>query len=580
MKLVDALEILGRPLPADSSPFRVTLACGFTPLHLQTFLAAELRQAMPTRRVEVSLGQFDDLVGNIERARERSDDDAVVVVVEWPDLDPRLGLRRLGGWGLNELADIVETVEKRAARLTVEVTGTADRRRVVCSLPTLPLPPVFLQSTYETGAEEIGLRSAIASLAHDLSRHAGVRVVGAQKLDDASPLSARHDPKAEISTGFPYTLTHASVVAEFLARLVWDPIPKKGLITDLDDTLWGGIVGEVGPANVAWTEDSGNHAYALYQQFLGSLASAGVLVGVASKNESGVIDEVFEREDILLSRDAIFPFEVHWDSKSGSVERILDAWNVAPDAVVFVDDSPMEIAEVQSVFPDIEGVVFPGRDYRALVEFFVRLRDVFGKHATMEEDLLRLDSIRSSVGFRKSTKGSAQTADDFLRDVRGVIAFSNGREPDARALELINKTNQFNLNGHRLNEAAFAKALDLPGAFLLSAAYEDKFGSLGSIAAILGRAVDGTVTIDYWVMSCRAFSRRIEHHCLSFLFERFDATQVLVAYEATERNRPLHDFLVSVLGADLPEREITITRDLFRKRTPALVHHVTEVKRG
>jgi FkbH-like protein len=580
VKLVDALEILKRPQPNESSPFRVSLVCGFTPLHLQTFLAAELRQAIPTAPVELSIGQFDDLVGNIRRAREAPDDDVAVVVLEWADLDARLGLRRLGGWVLGEVPDIVETAERQAARLALELTETAKLRPVVCSLPTLPLPPLFLQSTYEAGAPELGLRAAIAALARDLAGSTGVRVLGAQRLDEVSPLSARHDPKSEISAGFPYTLGHASALAALLARLARSPMPKKGLITDLDDTLWGGVVGEDGPANVAWSEESGNHAHALYQQFLASLASAGVLIGAASKNEPSVVEEVFSRKDILLSKDAVFPFEVHWDSKSESVERILDVWNVAPDSVVFVDDSAMEIAQVQSVFPEIEGILFPGRDYPALLEFLARLRDIFGKHAATEEDTLRLGSIRSSVGFRNLAEGIPQSADDFLRDARGAIAFSCGHEHDARALELINKTNQFNLNGMRLGEAAFATALASPGAFLLSASYEDKFGSLGKIAAVLGRIEGRTVMVDCWVMSCRAFSRRIEHHCLSFLFEEFDASQIVVSFAPTERNRPLQEFLESILGADVQEGAITISRTDFAQRAPALVHQVTEVKRG
>jgi FkbH-like protein len=504
----------------------------------------------------------------------------VVVVVEWPDVDPRLGLRRLGGWRTSDLDEVVADAERQLVRLASEVSETAERTRVVCSLPTLPIPPVFAQGTYEAGAHELELRALVASLARELARHPSIRVAGAQRLAAESPPSTRHDPKSELATGFPYTREHASALARILARLVAAPPAKKGLITDLDDTLWNGIVGEIGTENVSWEEASGGHAHALYQQFLASLASAGVLIGAASKNDSAVVEDVFARDDILLDKEAVFPFEVHWNAKSESVGRILDAWNVAADSVVFVDDSPMEVAQVQSVFPEIEGFVFPGSDYRALGEFFVRLRDLFGKHATTDEDALRTMSIRSSVGFRTSAAAVTHSMEDFLREARGEITFSCGRERDARAFELINKTNQFNLNGKRLGENAFASALLLPGAFLLSAGYKDKYGPLGSIAAVLGQVASGVVTVHSWVMSCRAFSRRIEHHCLSFLFENFEATQLVLAYAPTERNRPLQEFLASIVGDDLSAGEVVVSREAFEQRSPALVHEVGGVRRG
>jgi FkbH-like protein len=579
MKLVDALEILKQQAADDAQVFPVALACGFTPLHLETFLAAELQQALPDRRVEISTGSFDDLVGSVRRARD-GEAEAVVAVIEWADIDARLGLRRLGGWRAEDVEDVVVSANKQLARLAAELSETADRVRVVCAFPTLPMPPVFVQGTYEAGPAELELRALVAGVARELAAHSAARVVGEQRLAAVSPLSSRHDPAAEISAGFPYTRDHASALADMLARLVLDPLPKKGLITDLDDTLWSGIVGEVGPADVSWSEASGAHAHALYQQFLASLASAGVLVGVASKNDIAVVDEVFGRPDILLAREAVFPFEVHWDAKSRSVGRILEAWNVGPDSVVLVDDSPMEIAQVQSVFPGLEGIAFPGGDYQTLLEFLGRLRDLFGKHVTNEEDVLRLDSIRRSRPARTTAAGEPQSLDEFLADARGEISFSCGREQDSRAFELINKTNQFNVNGRRLSERDFSRALSRPGGFLLTVAYKDKFGPLGKIAAVLGRAEGSTVTVDSWVMSCRAFSRRIEHQSLAFLFETFAASRVVVAYTPTERNGPLRQFLQATAGTDLGAGEVTLTREAFEGQAPALVHEVVESDNG
>src|SRR5271155_1405178 len=102
MNLIDALERLKLPVAENARPLKVFLACGFTPLHLETFLAAHLRSLSPASRVELRSGLFDDLVGNLERLRPE-EHDALALVIEWPDLDPRLGLRTLGGWQVEKL---------------------------------------------------------------------------------------------------------------------------------------------------------------------------------------------------------------------------------------------------------------------------------------------------------------------------------------------------------------------------------------------------------------------------------------------------------------------------------------------
>src|SRR4051812_35812939 len=110
MKLTEALEIL-RKGPTGEPRFVVTLACGFTPLHLQTFLRANLQSRLPARTVEIGVGLYGDLIGTVEKLTLASGD-AAIIVVEWPDLDPRLGYRHTGGWGPPELIDILTTAEQ------------------------------------------------------------------------------------------------------------------------------------------------------------------------------------------------------------------------------------------------------------------------------------------------------------------------------------------------------------------------------------------------------------------------------------------------------------------------------------
>jgi FkbH-like protein len=576
LKLIEALEIVRRPIPPDGRRLRVFLACGFTPLHLQTFLTARLRESLPTASVEIQVGVFGDLLGNIERALAM-EIDALVVAIEWADIDPRLGIRSLGGWTPTDVDDILDSADRRLASLEASLSAVSGRVPVACSLPTLPLPPLFAPSTDQSGPHELRLRATMASFASSLAALSGIRVVSGQHLDRASRASERLDLRSDLMAGFPYTLEHASAMGVTLADFVHRESPKKGLITDLDNTLWSGVVGDVGAENVAWDLDGHAQRHGLFQQMLAALAATGTLIGVASKNDAELVDNVFEREDLLLRKDQIFPIEVHWARKSESVARILAVWNVSPDAVVFVDDSPLELAEVKTAFPDIECLSLPSEDDRELWDFLLQLRDRFGKSHVSEEDTIRLESIRRAGEFRRSLETTGVISEsEFLRQANGSLSIACGETDDPRAFELINKTNQFNLNGRRLSEAEWVQKLEDPSTFLVTASYEDKYGRLGKISALLARRTGQRLSIDTWVLSCRAFSRRIEHQCVAYLFDRFGVDELAFSYAATERNRPLTEFLCSMTGEAL-EPPVVLSRDGFLTRAPELVHTVSDV---
>ena len=226
-------------------------------------------------------------------------------------------------------------------------------------------------------------------------------MINVRRLLEASPPGPNFDLKSHLHTGLPYTTPHADRVASQLALALVPPAPKKGIISDLDDTLWNGIAGEVGPENVSWDIAGHSHLHGLYQKLSASLSEHGTLVGIASKNDPKVVAQVFEREDILLAQNKYFPVEVHWRAeKSGGVSRILETWNIAADSVIFVDDSPMELAEVAAVHPGIECVLFPKNDYAAGLAMLRRLRDACGKERVSSDDALRLESIRQGAAFR------------------------------------------------------------------------------------------------------------------------------------------------------------------------------------
>lgn len=575
MKLAEALRIAQATSSRNGEPFKVYLACGILPLHLSTFLTAHLSERLPQRSIEIETGLFGDLAGNLEKLRTAAPR-AGAVVIEWSDLDPRLGLRRLGGWGPKVLADIQASVQESANQLLPSLTAAATATPIAVSLPTLPLPPISYQPGEQFGLPNLLLEKIVLDFGSRAAQIPHVKLVNASRLNLLSPLSERLDIKSDLGAGFPYRLPHASQVAEMFAALI-QPLPrKKGLITDLDDTVWRGLVGEAGAAGVSWELDQHSHIHALYQQLLNALSESGVLVGIASKNDPPVVQVALDREDLILRKENVFPVEISWKQKSEGVAKILEAWNVNPDAVVFVDDSPLELAEVNAAFPAIECFRFPAADDQAAYGLLEKLRALFGKDEILAEDALRVASLRSSNDIQQLKSASPQSLDNFLQHVAAELTLSPVPHDDARAFELVNKTNQFNLNGRRLNEAEFQVTLQRPGATTLLVSYKDKFGPLGKIAVLLGEVDATTLTIDTWVMSCRAFSRQIEYRCLDYLFESADVSEIVLDYQPTERNGPLQDFLAAFAGKELAS-PVRIQRDKFMSLKPALFHKVNEV---
>ena len=495
------------------------------------------------------------------------------MVLEWSDLDPRLGLRSSGGWSNEAKADLIANCIERYTHLEAAIVALAGRMPVALAPPSLPLPPIGNTIRAQSSVLELELGQQLARFLLRISRVSGVRVIERSRIE---PAVASLDARMELIAGFPYTVPFASGLAASLVDVLCQPAPKKGLITDLDGTLWSGVAGEIGVDAISWSQEHHTQTHGLYQQMLGHLASCGVLLAACSKNEMTTAEAALARKDLFLNAESLFPVCANWGQKSASVGRILDTWNIAADAVVFVDDSPMELDEVERAYPGMTCLAFPGKDPAAVWNLLGRLRDLFGKPVQLEEDRLRQSSIRASAQVREMAADGG--AAEFLRTLQGTVTLAwRVDSADKRPLDLINKTNQFNLNGVRMGESEWQRLLERKDAIVAVVSYRDKFGPLGKIAVLVGSQAGRLVRVSHWVMSCRAFSRRIEHHILDSLFRHTNAEEIEFAFEATERNQPLQEFFRAL---DVPrgaEDVHRISRSGFVDRCGALPHEVANL---
>jgi FkbH-like protein len=281
-----------------------------------------------------------------------------------------------------------------------------------------------------------------------------------------------------------------------------------------------------------------------------------------------LVERALLRPDILLPSEFVFPVESHWQPKAESVERILRRWNIGADAVVFIDDSPIEVESLQARFPSMTCRRFPVEDPDAVWSLLEELRSLLGKAAVREEDAIRMQGLRVAEEITIQLQGSSM--ENILKDAGAELTIVPlCVPPDPRALELINKTNQFNLNGVRYTQAEWLSYLQAPESSAWIVAYSDRFGRLGKVAVIAGRHNGGRFVVDIWVMSCRAFSRRIEHAVTDFLLRRPSVDAVALPYTQTERNTPMREYLEDITGGAADEG-CEITRAIFEERKPAL----------
>lgn len=337
----------------------------------------------------------------------------------------------------------------------------------------------------------------------------------------------------------------------------------KGIIIDLDNTLWGGVVGEV---SVEGVQIGG--FYEQFQNLLDKLSNEGYLLAIASKNSLNIVKEVFKRRAMMVRLDAFFPIKANYNDKSKSVSEILKDWNILAKDVLFIDDREFELEEVKRQHPDIVTMLVPERS-ADFPWFFDTIRGLFPKKEITIEDKLRLESIRSGVQYAAEEK----TADpeEFHKSLDATITIHKGFTD--RALELVNKTNQFTTNGLRIMTDDWEIIRGNPDSFCYTFEYTDRFGPLGVVGTLMGFQDNNEIFVSHMALSCRAFSRRIEYQMLDFLF-RLGVEKVSILILETASNEPARKFATDVFGKLWFGGFDTISKIAYDERKPKLYQRV------
>jgi FkbH-like protein len=307
---------------------------------------------------------------------------------------------------------------------------------------------------------------------------------------------------AECLPGYAHSV--ASVLRSILGR------SKKVLALDLDNTLWGGVIGDLGPGGIKFGQGSGEgEAFLAFQHYAKELSQRGVVLAVCSKNDPEKAREPFEkRPDMVLRMSDISAFVANWDNKADNLRLIADHLQLGLDSIVFVDDNAAERALVRRFLPQVSVPDLPEdpSGYIAAVS----------RHRYFEmTSLTREDSARaryySENSRRKELAAGAPDLESFLASLRMKMKVEPINDLNIeRSTQLINKSNQFNLTTRRYTLAEIHSVIKNPDWRTLTFSLRDELGDNGLISVILLRKQRDALAIDTWLMSCRVLQRGVE----------------------------------------------------------------------
>jgi FkbH-like protein len=322
--------------------------------------------------------------------------------------------------------------------------------------------------------------------------------------------------------------------------------PRKVLCTDLDNTLWGGVLGEEGPEGIATGSGFPGNCYLEYQRYLKQLSSRGILLAIVSKNNEADVREAFQTRaaDLALTLDNFVATKISWNEKSQSIRELSEELSLGLDSFVFVDDNPVECEAIRQHLPEVAVIAAPVEEPWKLVDN-LSAQPFFDAAVVTDDDVNRLNEYKAQAQ-RAELADSAGSRDEFLASLGIVCTFLSALDaPLARSVQLLAKTNQFNLTTRRHSAAEVEEFASTPGGQAIAIRVRDRFGDAGVVGLALARNQGDSCFIDSLLLSCRVIGRGIETALLAHLGAnaiRTGAKKLIGEFIPTKKNAPCADF--------------------------------------
>jgi FkbH-like protein len=554
--------------PAPLSPFRLGILTNSTfDLAAEAMVPAAVRHGAALQTLAAPYGQVMQSALDPASAIHAARPDAVLVAVD----------HRWFGFERPDLDGGDARVDAAMAELSAVVEGLR-RGETLAILQTLAAPPQTLFGSFDrrvagtARAMVDGANRKILALAEDT----GAYVLDAAALAERVGLDHWFDPVHWNAHKLPFAPACAAVYAEGVGRLLGAirGRARKCLVLDLDNTLWGGAIGDDGLDGIVLAQgDAAGEAFLAVQQAAADLYDRGVILAVCSKNDEDVARSPFRSHaDMVLKEGHIATFQANWRDKAANLQEIAETLNLGLDALVLLDDNPAERAQVRAALPMVAVPELPADP--SWFPWILLSAGYFEAVTLSREDRLRGAAYAAEAGRRQAMAVSADLG-DYLSQLQMTLTtgpFDAANRP--RVTQLINKTNQFNLTTRRYTEPEVAALEADPTVFTLQARLADRFGDMGLIAAMIARPVitngHSAWSIDTWLMSCRVLGRRVEEGLLDALVRGATAAGVrwlIGEYRPTARNGMVADHYAR-LGFTATDAGFSL--DIERYQRPSL----------
>ncbi|AAK81244.1 FkbH-like protein [Clostridium acetobutylicum] len=322
---------------------------------------------------------------------------------------------------------------------------------------------------------------------------------------------------------------------------------KKCLVLDLDNTLWGGIIAEVGVDGIELSEYKEGARYKEFQKRIKEIKDTGVLLCICSKNNEKDVDEVFFKHPHMVLKKSDFTCtKINWLSKVENIKKICSELNLGADSLVFIDDSPIERELVKN---NVEGIIVPDfpEDTYMLEDFII---DIYNRYfrivETSTEDLNRTEMYKENLE-REIEKKETESLEAFLKNLRMEITVRKASGHDIlRISQLTQRTNQFNLTNKRYTRTDVSSLIKNKSFDVFAVEVKDKFGDNGVVSVIIVERKNlKEIFVDTFLMSCRVMGRKIEEQLISFVEDFYRSSgfeKIFTYYNASKKNKPVEKF--------------------------------------
>jgi FkbH-like protein len=386
------------------------------------------------------------------------------------------------------------------------------------------------------------------SLAMELSGLSMIRFLSSARLSELYPMANYYDQAADRLGHIPYTPEAYAALGTAIARVFHASLSGralyKAIVADCDNTLWKGVCGEGDPRGI----ELDGHSRAV-QNFLKSRQQDGMLLCVCSKNAADDVESAFDgRPEMPLARSDFAGWRVNWRPKSENIQSLAAELSLGLDSFIFVDDNPMETAEVQANCPGVLALTLPAKG--DLVPRFLDHVWAFDQNGVTADDRKRTAMYRENA-VRRSVLSETLSYADFLArlELEVEIRELNGAPEIERAAQMTQRTNQFNFTTRRFTEPEIREMLRGGSMQIFAAFVRDRYGDYGQVGLVMFEAGDDALHVRDFLLSCRVLGKGVEHAMFARLGQMAVARSlpaVEVSYVPTPKNTPARDFLTSL----------------------------------